>query len=122
MLIRFYVENFLSFTDEVEFSMVAGESDEHPDHVTKDSGFAPSKRPASSLEQMQSGKVQFDQSNELCPRILLPPGTQRLKRNLKLTIPFLLDSEATQKTLRNSYLSFQCGIADNSFEAMDSRS
>ena len=33
MLIRFCVENFLSFKDEVEFSMVAGESDEHPDHV-----------------------------------------------------------------------------------------
>ena len=33
MLIRFMVENFLSFKDEVEFSMVAGESEEHPDHV-----------------------------------------------------------------------------------------
>ena len=35
MLVRFFVENFLSFRDEVEFSMVAGESDEHPDHVAK---------------------------------------------------------------------------------------
>ena len=33
MLIRFMVENFLSFKDEAEFSMVAGESEEHPDHV-----------------------------------------------------------------------------------------
>ena len=33
MLIRFCVENFLSFKDEVEFSMVAGKSDEHSDHI-----------------------------------------------------------------------------------------
>ena len=33
MLIRFAVENFLSFRDRVEFSMVAGNTLEHPDHV-----------------------------------------------------------------------------------------
>ncbi len=33
MLIRFTVENFLSFKDEVEFSMVAGRQRRHPDHI-----------------------------------------------------------------------------------------
>ena len=33
MLIRFTVENFLSFKDEVEFSMVAGRPRKHPDHI-----------------------------------------------------------------------------------------
>lgn len=33
MLIRFTVENFLSFKDEVEFSMVAGRPRMHPEHV-----------------------------------------------------------------------------------------
>jgi uncharacterized protein len=33
MLIRFRVKNFLSFHDEVEFSMIPGASQLHPDHV-----------------------------------------------------------------------------------------
>lgn len=33
MLIRFTVENFLSFKDEVEFSMVAGRTRQHEDHI-----------------------------------------------------------------------------------------
>ena len=33
MLIRFFVENFLSFKDEVEFSMVAGRTRKHKDHI-----------------------------------------------------------------------------------------
>ena len=33
MLIRFTVENFLSFKDEVEFSMVAGRPRKHSDHI-----------------------------------------------------------------------------------------
>ena len=33
MLIRFTVENFLSFKDEVELSMVAGRPRKHPDHI-----------------------------------------------------------------------------------------
>ena len=33
MLIRFFVENFLSFKDEVEFSMVAGRTRKHRDHI-----------------------------------------------------------------------------------------
>jgi len=36
MLIRFTVENFLSFKDEVEFSMVAGRPRMHPDHIYRD--------------------------------------------------------------------------------------
>ena len=35
MLIRFSVENFLSFCDEVEFSMLAGNGRKHPQHIIK---------------------------------------------------------------------------------------
>ena len=35
MLIRFIVRNFLSFGDEVEFSMIAGKPHSHPKHVIK---------------------------------------------------------------------------------------
>lgn len=35
MLVRFSVENFLSFKEEVEFSMVAGKTKQHFRHVTK---------------------------------------------------------------------------------------
>lgn len=33
MLIRFSVENFLSFRDEIEFSMIPGKTRKHPEHV-----------------------------------------------------------------------------------------
>jgi uncharacterized protein len=33
MLIRFSVENFLSFRDEVELSMISGKSRKHPEHI-----------------------------------------------------------------------------------------
>lgn len=36
MLIRFTVENFLSFKDEVEFSMIAGRPRMHQDHIFRD--------------------------------------------------------------------------------------
>ena len=36
MLIRFTVENFLSFKDEVEFSMVPGKARKHKDHIYVD--------------------------------------------------------------------------------------
>jgi uncharacterized protein len=35
MLIRFRVKNFMSFKDEIEFSMVAGKVQKHPEHVIK---------------------------------------------------------------------------------------
>src|SRR5688572_3876232 len=36
MLIRFSVENFLSFKDEVELSMIAGKQRNHPEHLISD--------------------------------------------------------------------------------------
>jgi len=36
MLVRFTVSNFLSFNEEVEFSMLPGLSRQHPDHIIKD--------------------------------------------------------------------------------------
>ncbi len=35
MLIRLFVENFLSFGERIEFSMVAGKIQQHPDHIIK---------------------------------------------------------------------------------------
>jgi uncharacterized protein len=37
MLIRFIVANFLSFKDEIEFSMIKGKGMQHPDHVMQPS-------------------------------------------------------------------------------------
>lgn len=50
MLIRFTVENFMSFRDEVEFSMIAGKSHIHPDHVV-----ANGKR--SSIKLLRAGVI-----------------------------------------------------------------
>jgi len=36
MLIRFSCENFSSFRDEIEFSMLAGRSRQHPEHIVSD--------------------------------------------------------------------------------------
>ena len=33
MLIRFTVENFMSFKDKAEFSMIAGKAHKHKDHI-----------------------------------------------------------------------------------------
>jgi uncharacterized protein len=50
MLIRFSVENFLSFCDETEFSMVAGKARQHPQHVVK------SNKP-SDLRMLKAGVI-----------------------------------------------------------------
>ncbi|HPH97266.1 MAG TPA: ATP-binding protein [Anaerolineaceae bacterium] len=38
MLIRFRVQNFLSFNEEIEFSMVAGKVQQHPEQVARQTG------------------------------------------------------------------------------------
>lgn len=106
MLIRFCVENFLSFKDEVEFSMVAGESDVHPDHVhiVRDMRilrtgvvFGPNASGKTNLIKAISFAQEFITKGTLKPEDLWPT-------------PFLLDSESATKPSEFLF-EIQCGIA-----------
>lgn len=106
MLIRFCVENFLSFRDEVEFSMVAGASDEHPDHVHEvrdmkilKTGviFGPNASGKTNLIKAMSFAQEFITKGTLTTEVL------------NLT-PFLLDSESAAKPSEFMF-EIQCGIA-----------
>ena len=110
MLIRFTVENFLSFKDEVEFSMVAGESDEHPDHVTKirDLGLL---KTSVIFGANQSGKTNLIKAMSFAQDFIArgPLGIKDTK-----LIPFRLDSETSGKPSKFVF-ELQCGMAQ-SFE------
>ena len=105
MLIRFCVENFLSFKDEVEFSMVAGRSRKHPDHIVKvrdlrllKTGviFGPNASGKTNLIKAMSFAQEF-----------ITKGTLKAG-DLSLT-PFLLDSESAAKPSEFLF-EIQCGI------------
>ncbi len=105
MLIRFCVENFLSFKDDVEFSMLAGESDEHPDHVHKvrdmrilKTGviFGPNASGKTNLIKAMSFAQNFIRTG------LLPTEYHELT-------PFLLDSESAAKPSEFLF-EIQCGM------------
>ncbi len=110
MLIRFMVENFLSFKDEVEFSMVAGESDEHPDHVSEIRDLRLLKTSV-VFGANQSGKTNLIKAISFAQEFITlgPSGV----KGLKLT-PFLLDSDYSGKP-SNFVFELQCGMAQ-SFE------
>ncbi len=106
MLIRFCVENFLSFKDEVEFSMVAGESDEHPDHVhnVRDMRIL---RTGVIFGPNASGKTNLIKAMSFA-KGFITTGSLRTEY-LELT-PFLLDSESAAKPSEFLF-EIQCGIA-----------
>ncbi|MCY3915674.1 MAG: AAA family ATPase [Chloroflexi bacterium] len=110
MLIRFMVENFLSFKDEIEFSMVAGESNEHPDHVTEIRDLRLLKTSV-VFGANQSGKTNLMKAMSFAQEFITH-GPSRAK-DFKLT-PFLLDSENSGKPSKFVF-ELQCGIAQ-SFE------
>ena len=68
MLIRFFVENFLSLKDEVEFSMVAGRSRKHPNHVVRVRDLRLLKTGV-IFGANASGKTNLIKAYELRPRI-----------------------------------------------------
>ena len=110
MLIRFMVENFLSFRDEVEFSMVAGESDLHPDHVTEIRDLRLLKTSV-IFGANQSGKTNLIKAMSFAQDFIVrgPLGTKDPK-----LIPFRLDSETSGKPSKFVF-ELQCGMAQ-SFE------
>lgn len=106
MLIRFCVENFLSFKDEVEFSMVAGESDEHPEHVhnVRDLRIL---RTGVIFGPNASGKTNLIKAMSFA-KDFITTGSLRTEY-LELT-PFRLDSESAAKPSEFLF-EIQCGIA-----------
>ncbi|MCY3865464.1 MAG: ATP-binding protein [Chloroflexi bacterium] len=110
MLIRFMVENFLSFKDEVEFSMVAGRSRKHPDHIVKVADLRLLKTGV-ILGANASGKTNLIKAMSFA-QDFITTGSLRTE-HLGLT-PFLLDSSSAEEPSKFLF-EFQCGIGQ-SFE------
>ena len=110
MLIRFLVENFLSFREEVEFSMVAGESDEHPDHVVEVRDLHLLKTGA-IFGANASGKTNLIKAMSFAQDFIISGS---LKTETLEFTPFLLDSVSAEKPARFLF-EIQCGI-EQSFE------
>lgn len=105
MLIRFFVENFLSFKDEVEFSMVAGRSRKHPDHVVK-VGDLRLLKTGVILGANATGKTNLIKALSFAQEFIT---TGSLKpEHLELT-PFLLDGSSATKPSRFLF-EIQCGF------------
>ena len=111
MLIRFTVENFLSFKDEVEFSMVPGKTRIHKDHVYVD----PQRKDIRLLKASAiyganaSGKTNLIKAMDFAQELIIE-GT-RANQDIQV-IPFLLDSE---KMSRPSRFVFEIKIGAKSF-------
>ncbi len=110
MLIRFTVENFLSFKDEVEFSMVAGRFRKHPDHIVKVRHLCLLKTSV-IYGANASGKTNLIKAMSLA-QDYITTGSLRTEY-LELT-PFLLDS-ASENRPSKFLFEIQCGIGQ-SFE------
>ncbi len=105
MLIRFIVENFLSFKDEAEFSMVAGETDEHPDHVRKVRDMRILKTGV-IFGANASGKTNLIKAMSFAQNFISSGSLESAYLNLT---PFLLDSESATKPSEFLF-EIQCGI------------
>lgn len=110
MLIRFVVENFLSFKDEVEFSMLAGRARKHPDHVVKVRDLRLLKTGV-ILGPNASGKTNLIKAISFA-QDFITTGSMRTE-SLQLT-PFLLDSTSVKRPSKFLF-EIQCGIGQ-SFE------
>lgn len=108
MLIRFLVENFLSFRDEVEFSMVAGESDEHPHHVHEVRDMRILKTGV-IFGANASGKTNLIKAMSFAQNFITTGSFETDYLGLN---PFLLDSESAAKPSEFLF-EIQCGIAQS---------
>src|SRR5690606_35813285 len=112
MLIRFFVDNFLSFREEQEFSMLPGRSYQHPHHIIKgDDGTEFSLlRMAAIFGKNASGKSNFINAVEFARNLIIDgPSTSG-------TIPvrpFRLDRKLRSKPSR---FQFQIHINGRSFD------
>ena len=74
MLIRFKVSNFLSFKEETEFSMVAGEDEIHPNHIVKGKKNQPNLLRAALLYGANAaGKSNFVKAINFVKRLIVAP-------------------------------------------------
>ncbi len=105
MLIRFVVENFLSFKDEVEFSMVAGESDEHTDHIHKVRDTRILKTGV-IFGANASGKTNLIKAMSFAQNFITSGS---LSTDYRRLTPFLLDNESAAKPSKFQF-ELQCGI------------
>lgn len=105
MLIRFCVKNFLSFKDDVEFSMLAGESDEHPDHVHKVRDVRILKTGV-IFGPNASGKTNLIKAMSFAQNFI---RTGSLPTEYHELTPFLLDSESAAKPSEFLF-EIQCGM------------
>ena len=113
MLIRFFVENFLSFKERVEFSMVAGRSRMHPDHVVQ-VGKPKDLRLLKTgvvFGANQSGKTNLIKAMSFAQECIT---TGSIKTEHQRLTPFLLDSASPNKPSMFEF-EFKCGIAMDSF-------
>lgn len=102
MLIRFTVENFLSFKDEVEFSMVAGRTRKHKDHI-----FSDDRRKDLRLLKTgviwganASGKTNLIKAIDFAQNLIV--SGRRANQGIS-AVPFLLDSATTSQSSKFTF-------------------
>ena len=102
MLIRFSVENFMSFKDEVEFSMVPGRTRMHRDHVYVDDRRKDIRLLKSSViyGANASGKTNLIKAMDFAQDLIIE-GANR-NQDIQIT-PFLLDSKYISKPSRFAF-------------------
>lgn len=106
MLIRFSVENFLSFKDEVEFSMIAGKTRSHPHHVIRSGkkGLPNALKAGVIYGANASGKSNLIKAMRFAQRLIVR-GTKR-RRAINIT-PFKFHSAYASKPSKFEF-EFSC--------------
>ncbi len=108
MLIRFLVENFLSFKGEVEFSMIAGMSRKHPEHLVRVRDLRLLKTGV-IVGANASGKTNLIKALSFV-QDFITTGSLRTEK-LELT-PFLLDIASADNPSK-FLIEIQCGIGQH---------
>jgi AAA15 family ATPase/GTPase len=99
MLIRFCVENYRSFRDRVELSLVAGEGKRHPEHVISPGlpGTPAVLKAAVLYGANASGKSNLVKAIEVAKQIILQPAAVGARLPV---IPFKLDASSRSRPSR----------------------
>ena len=92
MLVRFTVENFLSFRDETVFSMIAGKSRKHKDHIVTSGKRSDTRllKTAAVYGANASGKTNLIRAMDYARDFILGNVVTRPRQNIPV-FPFLLD-------------------------------
>lgn len=102
MLIRFTVENFLSFKDEVEFSMVAGRTRKHKDHIFTDDRCKDLRLLKTGViwGANASGKTNLIKAMDFAQNLIV--SGRRANQGIS-AVPFLLDSNTTSQSSKFTF-------------------